>query len=168
VVLLPTRDDVLEVPLAVIGRVNANELPWSSETEKAPEEDREKLCLMLLPWGWPMKRRAGIDRVVFQLERGSRGWEEDEGGGQVRVWFQVLRAVTVPGGRGVPAGWLGGAAAAGARGTRNRKFGNNRRGISTAEAGFFVIPAAICCVLSYLNNHLACSRSREEVSGDCN
>jgi hypothetical protein len=98
-----------------------------------------------------MKSRVGTERVAFQAYRGWSGWEEDGGAGQVRVWFQVLRVVTVPGGRGVPAGWDGGAAEAGTIGMRNRKFGSNRRGIRAGAARFRVALAAFVRALSYFS-----------------
>ena len=101
-----------------------------------------------------MKRKVGVRRVVVHpFAWATSGSDGEVTFGHVWVRFQVLLAVTVPGGRGCPVGWLGAAAAVvtGAMGTRNMKFGSNRSGIRAAGASFRVIPAAVYRVLSYLS-----------------
>ncbi|HEV2226078.1 MAG TPA: hypothetical protein VGR56_04650, partial [Nitrososphaerales archaeon] len=81
-VLFPTRVVILEVPAGVVATVRENELPWSSETESAPLEENANLCVMDLPCGLPEKRRAGMEREVFQMDRGCEGWEVEGPAGQ--------------------------------------------------------------------------------------
>ena len=94
-----------------------------------------------------------MERVVFQLERGSRDSEVEDCDGQARVWFQELWAVTVPDWWGWPDGWAGGAAATGGNGMRNRKLGSSNRGIRATATCFFVILTTRGHAFSIYNNH---------------
>lgn len=101
-----------------------------------PEEVKLNDSVVLEPTGLPMKSWLGIVMLDPHDVSEARGAEAEIEGGQDSVWLNVFSTLTDPGGSGLPGDGLGPAAATGANGIKNKKFGNKSSGISTVGASF--------------------------------